>query len=113
MDDAGGIAVPEHLVPALLKWFKNPKPIYGRPIWVSAHYLEGGAMKEVHATLRINLGLMPDNSVLTEDDIIKLLDVIPLDHLEVEPLHVTFTDLDTGLIASEKVFEAKGPTYIR
>ncbi len=113
MDSAGGIAVPEHLVPALLKWFKNPKPIYGPGIWWPTYYNKEIVMKEVHATLRINLGLMPDNSVLTEDDIIKLLDVIPLDHLEVEPLHVTFTDLDTGLIASEKVFEAKGPTYIR
>lgn len=107
MDSAGGIAVPEHLVPALLKWFKDPKPIYGPPIWVSAHYLEGKPMKQVHADVRINLGLMPDNSTLNEDDVIKLVTLIPLDHLEVEPLHITFTDVDTGLITSEKVFEGK------
>ena len=107
MDDAGGIAVPEHLVPALLKWFKNPKPIYGPPIWWPTTYNEERQMKKVHADVRINLGIMPDMDTLTADDVIRMLSVVPLDHLEVEPLHVTFTDIDSGLITSETVFQGK------
>ena len=99
--------MPEHLVPALLKWFKDPKPIYGPPLWWSAHYLEGRDMKQVHVDVRLNVGLMPDDSVLTAEDVLKLIEVIPIDHMEPEPLLVTFKDVDTGLITSERTFEGK------
>jgi hypothetical protein len=66
-------------------------------------------MKEVSADVRVNLGLMPDESVLNEGDVIKLLNLLPLGAMEVEPLVVTFKDTDTGLIVSERVFEGKVP----
>lgn len=64
-------------------------------------------MKEVSADVRIKLGLMPDGSVLDEADVLKLIEVLPIGAMEVEPLVVTFKDIDTGLIVSERVFEGK------
>jgi hypothetical protein len=66
-------------------------------------------MREVHADVRIKLGLMPDNSILEPEDVIKLIGVLSEGAMEVEPLVVTFKDIDTGLITSERVFEGKVP----
>jgi hypothetical protein len=66
-------------------------------------------MREVHADVRIKLGLMPDNSILEPEDVIKLIGVLSEGAMEVEPLVVTFKDTDTGLIVSERVFEGKVP----
>lgn len=108
MDDAGGIAVPEHLVPALLEWFKNPTILYGPPVqWVTTYH-EEKIMKQVHVDVCLNIGLMPDESVNTVQDVLNLIEILPMESMEPRPIHVTFTDVDTGLITSEKIFCRKG-----
>jgi hypothetical protein len=64
-------------------------------------------MKQVHVDVRLNVGLMPDNSALTAEDVLKLIGVLPIDHMDPEPLAVTFKDVDTGLITSERTFDGK------
>ncbi len=67
-------------------------------------------MKQVHVDVRLNVGFMPDEANLTDEDVIKLIHILPMERLEPEPLHITVTDIDTGLITSETVFEGKDTT---
>jgi len=110
MDDAGGIKVPEHLVPALEAWLKDPKPLYGPTVWLSTTYNEDRIMKQIHVDVRLNVGLMPDESNLSVEDVVKLIHILPMRALDPEPLAVIFTDIDTNLIVAETVFPVKDTT---
>jgi len=110
MDDAGGIAVPEHLVPALLAWFKNPKPIYGATHWWSTTYNEDRTMKQVYVDVRLDLGLMPDEVNLPVEAVLKLIRILPLEVMNPEPIRVAHKDIDTGLLILETVFDPKDTT---
>lgn len=102
--------MPEHLVPALEAWLKDPKPFYGPTMWWSIPYNEERIMKQVYVDVRLDLGLMPDESSVSTEEVLKLIKVIPMDSLNPEPLRIAHKDIDTGLLVLETMFDPKDTT---
>jgi hypothetical protein len=65
-------------------------------------------MKKVNAVVRMSLGVVPDNSTLQPENVLELLGVLPFEGLEVEPVEVYYTDIDTGLVLSQTVYGEEG-----
>ena len=65
-------------------------------------------MKRISALMRVNLGLLHDESEVSPQEIIELVSIVPLSTQEVEPLAVTYTDIDTGLVIKEHHFDVEG-----
>ena len=64
-------------------------------------------MKRLSALVRVNLGLLHDDAEVSPHEVIRLVSIVPLDTREVEPLSVTCTDIDTGLIVKEHHFKGE------
>lgn len=61
-------------------------------------------MREVSAVVRVSLGLFPDESIVDAELVLKLIEILAPEAKAVQPLLVSYMDIDTGLIVAETTY---------
>jgi len=61
-------------------------------------------MRVVSAVIRVSLGLFPDEALVSPKLVLELIEILAPEAKAVQPLLVSYMDIDTGLIVAETTY---------